>query len=120
MQSILLLNPDDRPFEMAAIRHVFESEPGFQDIRYDEPGGALIEADYIEFEDSTIVGLSRSRQSIWLSGTTDAALRAALVLQKRLGTPLRLIDSDYSLDLLLEGVSNVEQLRAAFENARTN
>jgi hypothetical protein len=120
MQSVLLLNPDDRPFEPATIQHVFESEPGFQDIRFNEPGGAVIEADYFQSEDSTIIGLSRSLKSIWLSGTTDAALHAALVLQRSLGTPLRLVDSDYSFDLLLEGFSNVEELRAAIAKAGTS
>ena len=120
MQSILLLNPDDRPFEIEAIQHVFQSEPGFRDVRFNEPGGVGIEADYVEPEDWTIVGLCGSRKSISLSGTTDAALRAALILQKNLNTPLRMVDTDYSFDLILQNIPNVETLRNAIQNSQTN
>jgi hypothetical protein len=120
MQSILLFNQDDRPFELEAIQRVFQTEIGFRDIRLNEPGGAIIEADYIEPEDWTIVGLSGSRKSISLSGTTDAALRAAFTLQRNLGTPLRIIDSDYSFDLVLQNYSTVDELRAAIESAQAS
>jgi hypothetical protein len=120
MQSILLFDPDDQPFEVAAIQRVFQSEPGFRDIRFNEPGGAAIEADYVEPEDWTIVGLSGSRTSISLSGTTDAALRAALILQRQLDRPLRMVDTDYSFDLILQNLPNVETLRNAMQNAQTS
>jgi hypothetical protein len=120
MQGILLFSPDDRPFEVAAIQHVFQSDPGFRDVRFDEPGGAVIEAEYVEPEGRTIVGLSESRTTIFLSGTSHTAFRAALILQRNLDTPLRLVDTDYSFDLILEGLSNVEELRAAIEKAQTS
>jgi hypothetical protein len=120
MHNILLLNSDNRPFDVAAIERIFQSESGFRDVRFNEPGGAVIEADYIEPEDSTIVGLSGSRKSISLSGTSDATLRAALILQRRLGTPLRMFDTEYSFDLILSGFSSIEELQAAIDLARSS
>jgi hypothetical protein len=120
MTNLLLLYHDDRTFEISDIKRIFEANRGFSDVRLDEPGGAAIEADYVEHEDRTIVGLSRSRRSISLAGTTDAAFHAALILQRDLGTPLRLVDTGYTFDFILEGSLTVEELRAAVEDARTS
>jgi hypothetical protein len=120
MQSILLFFPDDRPFEIAAIEQVFQSEPGFRDVRFNEPGGAVIEADYVEPEGESIVGLSKSRKSISLSGISDVTLRAVLILQKRLGSRLRMIDTNYSFDLMLQDCPNVEALWSAIQDAQTS
>jgi hypothetical protein len=120
MHDLLLMNPDDKRFDAKAIERIFESEHGFGDMRFNEPGGALIEADYIESEGRTIVELSGNRRSIALSGTSDVALRAVLILQRNLDSPLRMVDTDYSFDLILEGLSTVEELRDAIERARTS
>ena len=120
MHNILLFNSDNQPFDAKALERIFQSERGFRDVRLNEPGGAAIEADYIEPEDSTIVGLSGSRKSISLSGTSDAALRAALILQNKLGTPLRMVDTDYSFDLILRDIPDIETLRTAIQDAQTS
>ena len=74
MHNTLLFNADERPFEFASIRRIFQSEPGFRDVRFNEPGGRGLEAHYVEHKDRTIVGLSGDRNRISLSGTSDAAL----------------------------------------------
>src|SRR6266478_6657598 len=102
MQKLLLFNADNRPFAVSLIEQIFRSESGFQEVRFNEPGGAAIEADYLDGPDYTIVRLSGNRETISLSGTTDAALRAALILQRHLSASLRIIDLDYSFDLLLQ------------------
>ena len=119
MHNILLFDPDDRPFEVAAIERVFRSERGFYDIRLNEPGGAYIEAEFTLGDYKTIARLGDDRSTISLSGTSDAALQAALILQNNLGTPLRMIDTEYSFDLILRGIPDVETLRAAIQNAQT-
>ena len=120
MHSILLLSPDDRPFDASAIEQVFRAESGFCDVRLNEPGGAAVESDYDYRGFHTIARLSRDLQRISLSGTSDATLHAALFLQRSLGTPLRMFDTEYSFDLVLEGLPDVEALRCAIENARTS
>ncbi len=94
MHSILLFKPDERPFAVAVIERVFQSEPGFSDVRYNEPGGAHIEAEFVLGDDRTIARLSDNFDTISLSGTSDAALQAALILQGNLQTPLRMVDTD--------------------------
>ena len=39
MQSLLLFNTDNRPFAVELIQRIFQSENGFRDVRFDEPGG---------------------------------------------------------------------------------
>ncbi len=115
MHSILLFRPDDRPFEIAAIEHAFQSEPDFRKVRFDTPEGTAVEADYIEPDLRTMVSLSGDHRTISLRGVSDASLRASLILQRRLDAPLRMVDTDYSFDLILEGLSTVEELRDAME-----
>ena len=62
----------------------------------------------IEGGDFTMVELSPERDTISISGITDAALRAALIVQGHLDVPLRIIDLDYSFDLSLEDFSTIE------------
>ncbi len=120
MHNVLLMNPDGDTFDIKAIARILGPGNGFRDVRFDEPGGALIEAEYIEPGGRTIVRLSGSCKSISFSGTSDCAFRAALILQRQLDMPLRMVDTDYSFDLILDGVSNVEELRAAIEKGRTS
>ena len=69
---------DELPFDVAAVQDIFYSDRGFRDIRFDEPGGDMIEAHDVQDEDWTIIGLSKDLSRISLSGTSDAALRACI------------------------------------------
>ena len=120
MHNILLFNSDERPFEVEAIERIFHLENGFRDVRFNEPGGAVVEADYVESEDWTIVRLSGNRNRISLSGTSDVALRAALILQRHLQVPLRVVDTDYSFDLVLSDFTSLEELQAAIDRAQAS
>jgi hypothetical protein len=120
MQSLLLLNIEYQEFDVQAIHHIFQSVNEFRDVRINEPVGNALEADFVEGDDSTIVRLSGCRGRISLSGTTDAALRAAIILQQHLDVPLRIIDLDYSFDLLLRDYPTVEELRVAMDDAQAD
>jgi hypothetical protein len=115
MQSLLLFSADRRSFTVEALENIFKSVTGFGKIRYNTPVGTPIEADYAEGDDFTMVDLSPEREAISISGTTDAALSAALIIQRHLGVPLRIIDLDYSFDLLVQDFANIEELRAAID-----
>jgi hypothetical protein len=93
MTNILLLRIDEMPFDVSAVAHIFSTQSGFRDRRFDEPGGAAVEADYIDSENRRIVNLGENPSRISLSGTSDAALRAALILQTHLKVPLRIFDT---------------------------
>ncbi len=118
MQMLLLYYSDDRLFAAETIQRIFESGSGFRDVRFNEPGGAVIEAIYFEDQGSTIVRLSGNRKSVSLSGQTDAALHAALIMQNHLQGPIRIIDLDYALDLVLSNFKDIEELRTAIDNAQ--
>ena len=115
MQSLLLFSADKRLFAVESLQGIFKSVTGFGEIRYTTPVGTPIEADYVEGDDFTMVELSPERDTISISGTTDAALKAALIVQRHLDVPVRIIDLDYSFDLSLEEFTNIEELRAAID-----
>ncbi len=118
MHNVLLFRPDDSPFDVAAIRHAFEVGPGFRNVRTGAPYGSAIEADYVEPESRTTAILNGKLDTISIRGVSDASLRAALILQSHLNIPLRMVDTGYTFDLILEGVATVAELWSAIENAR--
>jgi hypothetical protein len=120
MTNILLIRIDERQFDIAAVSHIFSTQSGFRDVRFDNLVGVALEADYAESGDWTIIGLSENLEAISLSGTSDAALRAALILQTHLKVPLRIFDTNYSFDLALQNYSTVDELRAAIESAQAS
>lgn len=117
MQRLLLLRADDREIAPSAIEALARSHQGFHDIRLHEPGGAIFEAQYSLGGDSTFMRLNSDGKTISLSGTSDAALQVVLLAQNALDCSLRLIDSDYSFDLLLGKSGNIHELRDAIERA---
>lgn len=120
MSNILLLNSEDKPLSPHQLRSIFEQDGDFDSIRNDEPGGAIVEARYTCGGDWTFVRLNKDGSTISLSGTSGAALSAAIVLQRHLRFPLRVIDTDYTFDLQLSDYSTVAQLEEAINRARTS
>ena len=120
MHSLLLFDLDGREIPVDALQRIFQSVTGFQRVRHNTPTGTPIEADYIDGQDFTTVGLDTKRETISIRGTSGAALSAAWILQRNLDVPLRMVDTDYSFDLILRDFSNIDELRAAIENAQAN
>jgi hypothetical protein len=120
MQSLLLVKADSSSFEPSEVEQVFRADSRFKDQRVNTPTGELTECDYVEPNDRAIIYLSDDQESISFSNTGAAALRAVLIIQKALGIPLRLFDSGYTFDLTFSGISTVEELEAAIDNARTS
>jgi hypothetical protein len=117
MNNLLLFDSTGQAIPLAAVRAVFELETGFSSIRYDTPAGTRAEAQYEDGDGSTTVRLSGNCQRISLSGVSNTALRVALVLQSHLRTPLRIVDMDYTFDLILSEYATLEDLIAAIEEA---
>lgn len=120
MQSILLLRLDELKFEPDRVERILRAVEGFHNVRLDDPAGTLVEAEFVDSGGWTIVALSESARAVSLSGTTNTALRAALVLQSHLNMPLRIIDTEYSFDLALSDCANLEELNAAIDQARAD
>jgi len=66
----------------------------------------------------TIVGLDEDGETISTRGTSDAALQAALIIQRNVDMPLWIIDTEYSFDLIFQDHSSLAELQAAIDNAR--
>jgi hypothetical protein len=117
MHNLLLFDVNEQEIPVDALQRIFQSVTGFQELRHNTPIGTPIEADYIEGQDFTTVGLDSNRETISIRGTSGAALSAAWILQRYLGIPLRMVDTDYSFDLVLSSFSNIEELQAAIDKA---
>ena len=120
MQFLLLFKADGALFEESEVAQVFRSNASFTDVRFHTPGGDLIACTYVEPDDWTLINLGTDRKSIFFSSTQGAALRAVLIIQQALGEPMRVFNDDYTFDLTFSGISTVEELEAAMENARTS
>ncbi len=118
MQKLLLFKPDLTPFDPMAVERAFRSCADFKDLRFDEPGGALLECQYTEPGAWSTIRLSGDASTISLSFAWGPAIRAALLIQKFLGVPLRMVTSDNSLDLTYSDISTAAELEAAMDNAR--
>lgn len=118
MNSILIIRADERLFDTATVERLLKSETGFRDLRFEVPGGDVLEARYGEPSGRTIVRLSGDRDTISLNGDSDIALQAALTMQRNSDAPLRIFDTNYSFDLMLSDFRTVEELRVAIDVAR--
>ena len=81
MQFLMLFNPDFAPFNSNTVERAFRLSNEFTGLRLDEPGGALVECEYIEPDDRTIIRLSGDATTISIGHTWGAALRAVLIIQ---------------------------------------
>ena len=118
MHSLLLLDADEREIPVDELRRILQSATGFQRLRQNTPAGIPIEADFVEGTDFTTVGLSTTRKAISIRGTSGAALSAAWILRNHLDIPLRMVDTDYSFDLMLQDYATIDELEAAIDEAR--
>jgi hypothetical protein len=120
MHNLLLFDVKEREIPVDALQRVFQSVSGFQRVRHNTPTGTPIEADYIVGQDFTTVELDAKRETISIRGTSGAALSAAWILQSHLNIPLRMVDTEYSFDLVLSSFSNIEELQAVIDKARSS
>lgn len=115
MQTLLLLTVDDEPFDANDFRRVVETVKGFDGVRFDEPGGAAVEAKYSDGVDKTTVRLSGNLTAISVSDFTDVAFEVVMILQRHLARSLRIIDMEYTFDLPVSDYANARDLRLAIE-----
>ena len=120
MQFLLLLKADASLFDPTEVEQVFRGDAHFQDVRFNTPVDTLIECEYGEPGDWTLVKLRTDRESIYFSHTWGAALRAVLAIQHGLKVPMRVYNDDYTFDLVFSDIKTVEELEVAMENAQTS
>ncbi len=118
MHSLLLFDVNERKMSTEALLQVFQSVAGFQRIRFDTPIGTPIGADFVDGDDFTTVDLDSARETISIRGTSGAALKAAWLIQSNLDVPLRMVDTDYSFDLVLQDFHSCAELSNAIDESR--
>jgi len=111
--SLLLSVGKGRTFSLDTLEQVFASDGRFQNIRREDLIGSAIEADFVDVNDWTLVNVSDKLDVISFSGTTDASLSAALILQECHKGPMRLFDTNYSFDIDIKNFSTIDALRTA-------
>jgi hypothetical protein len=120
MHSLLLFDVNEREIPLEAVQRIFQTVTGLERVRYNTPIGIPIEADYVDGQDFTTVELDPERKTISTRGTSVAALSAAWIMHTYLGIPLRMVDTDYSFDLILSDFSSIEDLERAIDKARSS
>lgn len=117
MDNLLLFRDDDTSISPEAFETLLQTAQGFSEIRRHTPAGTLVEAQYTLGDDFTTVRLNSTGKAISISSTSSAALEAAIVIQRGLPFPLRIINMSYSFDLNLQDYENLADLAAAIDAA---
>lgn len=118
MDNLLLFKADDTSISAELLEQILSSVRGFTEIRRHTPAGTLVEAHYSSGDDFTTVRLNSTGKAISISSTSPAALEAAIVVQRGMPFPLRIINMSYSFDLSLQDYENVRDLEAAIDAAQ--
>ena len=111
MKMLLLFIGENKNLDKNNLVEILQEIPGTQDVRKGNFLGSILECDFSYEADFTIVRLSNDLKTISISGTGDASLKIALEIQKRYSKAIRVVDSDYSFDLVLEQMVSVSELR---------
>jgi|GEM_PF-2572902 len=118
MQHLFLVNPDFSPFDKSQIETLLCTERRFYDVRTDLPVGGLLEAEFGRRNHWTRIVLSTDATAITLAWISTTALYVALLVRNWLGRDLRVFDTQYSFDLLLEENTTLADFDAAIDAAQ--
>ncbi|MGL5195406.1 MAG: hypothetical protein ACRC8Y_17630 [Chroococcales cyanobacterium] len=111
MKMLLLFIGEDEKFNLIQIADILTKIPNIQNLKQGDFVGSILEGEFSEKNDFTIIRLSDDLETISIDGDGDASLKIALEIQKHYPQNLRLIDSNYSFDIELAKINSVGQLR---------
>ena len=111
MKMLLLFIGEDEKFNFSEIADILPKIPHIHNLKQGEFVGSILECEFSDKNDYTIIRLSDDLETISIDGDGDASLKIALEIQKHYPQNLRLIDSNYSFDIELEKIKSVGQLR---------
>lgn len=111
MKTLLLFIGEDEKFDASQIASILPEIPGTHNLKQGNFVGSILECEFADENDFTIIRLSDDLETISIYGNGDASLKIALSIQKLYPKPIRLIDSEYSFDLVLEKIESVSELR---------
>lgn len=111
MKTLLLFIGENQQFAPNQITSILPEIPGTYNLKLGNFVGSILECEFADQNDFTIIRLSDDLETISISGAIDAGLKIALEIQKRYPKAIRLIDSDYNFDLVLDQIGSVSELR---------
>jgi hypothetical protein len=111
MKSLLLYLAENERFDSVKIRLIFKDIMLPNSLKEDGLIGVIIEGEFRDRDDFTIVRLSDDLETISIDGLGDASLKLALEIQKYYPKPIQVIDSEYNFDISLETRISVGQFR---------
>lgn len=111
MKTLLLFIGENEKFALNQISSILPVIPGIHNLKEGNFVCSILECEFAYENDFTLIRLSDDLETISISGAGDASLKIALEIQKRYPKPIRLIDLDYSFDLVLEKIGSVSELR---------
>jgi hypothetical protein len=111
MKTLLLFLSKNEQFDPQEIALILQEIPGTNNLKEGKFVGSILECEFSDENDFTLIRLSDDLETITISGMGNASLKISLEIQKRYPKPIRLIDSDYTFDLRLEKIISVSELR---------
>jgi len=115
---MLYIDEEGSRFDRHKVREAMLQSSGFRGLEERDGTGWVLQG-HLDFgDDSAIVRLVDGEESISISGTGPASLKAAVEIQAGMPIPLRLLDSDYSFDLPISGILKIDELQVAIDRAR--
>ncbi len=111
MKMLLLFIGEDEKFNISQVADSLTKIPNIQNFKQGNFVGSILECEFSEKNDFTIIRLSDGLETISIDGDGEASLKIALEIQKHYPQNLRLIDSNYSFDIELAEIKSVGQLR---------
>ena len=111
MKTLLLFIGKNEQFAPHQIASILQEIQGTNNLKEGNFVGSILECEFVDENDFTLIRLSDDLDTITISGMGNASLKISLEIQRRYPKPIRLIDSDYSFDLVLEKIISVSELR---------
>ena len=111
MNALYLIRQDDGKITFTEFVAVINNLSGTRNLKTQNVFRAAAEVDYFYEDDCTIIRLNEDEQLISISGVGKSSIHAVNEIQKRYAHPLRLFDMDYTFDVLLNDITNIEELR---------
>ncbi len=111
MKTLLLFLSKNEQFYTPEIALILQEIPGTNNLKEGNFVGSILECEFSDENDFTLIRLSDDLETITISGMGNASLKISLEIQKRYPKPIRLIDSDYTFDLVLEKIGSMSELR---------
>lgn len=111
MNALYLVREDDGKITVAEFSAIIGDFPGVENLKTQNVFRASAEVDYFYEDDRTIIRLNEDQQLIAITGVGKASIHAVYEIQRRYAHSLRLFDMDYTFDIALNGVTDIEKLK---------